>query len=110
MQPAGIIQSSYKPSIAYEEATQMRRTGFIAQEVEKAATESGFTFSGIIKPKNTKDHYGLSYESFIMPLVKAVQEQQKQIENLKNENEELKKMKAELEALKKMIEQLSNNK
>src|SRR5688572_7974866 len=110
MQPAGIIQASYKPNIAYDEATQMRRTGFIAQEVEKAATESGFTFSGIIKPKNTKDHYGLSYESFIMPLVKAVQEQQKQIENLKNENEELKKMKAELEALKKMIGQLSNNK
>ena len=51
-------------------------TGFIAQEVEAAANETGFNFSGIIKPANEKSEYRLSYAEFVVPLVKAVQEQQ----------------------------------
>jgi hypothetical protein len=74
----------------------IRRTGFIAQEVEKAADATGFDFDAIKKPENSKDHYSLSYEEFVVPLVKAVQEQQKQIEDLKQEIETLKKMMAEL--------------
>jgi hypothetical protein len=66
---------------SYAEAAQIRRTGFIAQEVEKAAIASGYNFSGIIKPKTDKEHYSLSYESFVVPLVKAVQEQQQIIES-----------------------------
>jgi hypothetical protein len=61
---------------AYDEAMQMRRSGFIAQEVESAALKSGYNFSGIIKPKTEKEHYSLSYDAFVVPLVKAVQEQQ----------------------------------
>ena len=61
---------------AYATASSIRRSGFIAQEVEVAAAKSGYDFSGIIKPKTAKEHYGLSYESFVVPLVKAVQEQQ----------------------------------
>jgi hypothetical protein len=61
---------------SYDEAVLIRRSGFIAQEVEKAAANSGYDFSGINKPKNETDHYSLSYESFVVPLVKAVQEQQ----------------------------------
>jgi len=76
---------------AYREATAIRRSGFIAQEVEQAATSSGYSFSGIIKPNTSQDHYSLSYESFVVPLVKAVQEQQAQIESLKKQIEELKK-------------------
>ena len=110
MQPKGIMNASYKPNTLNDEAIQMRRIGFIAQDVEKAADETGFNFSGIIKPKTEKDHYGLSYESFVVPLVKAVQEQQLQIEKLKKENEDLKKIKEELEALKKIVEKLSVNK
>jgi trimeric autotransporter adhesin len=68
---------------SYNEAAAIRRTGFIAQEVEQAAIKTGYNFSGINKPKTDKDHYSLSYESFVVPLVKAVQEQNKQIDELK---------------------------
>jgi trimeric autotransporter adhesin len=76
---------------SYNEATSIHRTGFIAQEVETAAKNSNYDFSGIIKPKNEEDHYSLSYESFVVPLVKAMQEQQQMINKLESQNEELKK-------------------
>jgi hypothetical protein len=49
-------------------------TGFVAQEVERAAKEIGYDFSGVSKPANDSDFYGIRYTDFIMPLVKAVQE------------------------------------
>ncbi len=58
------------------------QTGFIAQEVEQAANEAGFNFSGVLTPDNNKDTYRLRYAEFVVPLVKAVQEQQAQIESL----------------------------
>jgi trimeric autotransporter adhesin len=58
------------------------QTGFIAQEVEQAAKETGFDFSGVDAPKNDTDFYGLRYAEFVVPLVKAVQEQQIIIEKL----------------------------
>ncbi len=73
----------------YEEAAQVRRTGFIAQEVEKAAIASGYNFSGVVKPASAIDHYSLSYESFVVPLVKAVQEQQQIIADLQQQVKEL---------------------
>ena len=54
--------------------------GFIAQEVEQAAFESGFDFHGIDKPKNQTSAYGLRYAEFVAPLVKAIQEQQEIIQ------------------------------
>jgi hypothetical protein len=71
--------ANYASQTAYDEATRIRRTGFIAQEVEQAANASGYDFSGIIKPKTEQDHYSLSYDAFVLPLVKAVQEQQQVI-------------------------------
>lgn len=65
-------------------------TGFIAQEVEAAAKSIGFDFSGVDAPKNENDYYGLRYAEFVVPLVKAVQEQQVMIEKLQKEVEELK--------------------
>jgi hypothetical protein len=65
-------------------------TGFVAQEVEEEANKLGFNFSGVDKPKNSNDYYGLRYSEFTVPLVKAVQEQQAQIEQLKAENANLK--------------------
>ena len=67
-------------------------TGFVAQEVEKAAKDCGYNFDGVIRPQHDKDHYRIAYEEFVMPLVKAVQEQQKMIEDMKKEIEELKKL------------------
>ena len=48
-------------------------TGFIAQEVEDAAQSIGYDFSGVDKPQNDNDFYGLRYAEFTVPLVKAVQ-------------------------------------
>jgi len=75
---------------AYRKAAAIRRSGFIAQEVEKAAQSSGYSFSGIVRPNNPEEHYSLSYESFVVPLVKAVQEQQAQIADLQRQIDELK--------------------
>lgn len=66
-------------------------TGFIAQEVEKAAKETGFNFSGVDAPKNQNDYYGLRYAEFTVPLVKAVQELSQQNLELKAAIEQLKK-------------------
>lgn len=65
------------------------QTGFIAQDVESAAQMAGYNFSGIDKPKNETDFYGLRYAEFVVPLVKALQEQQVMIEQLQKELEEL---------------------
>ena len=49
-------------------------TGFLAQQVERAAERSGYTFSGVSRSPGNKYLCGLSYESLTVPLVKAVQE------------------------------------
>jgi len=71
------------------EAEQIRRSGFLAQDVEEAALATGYDFSGVDKPKNENDYYGLRYAEFVVPLVKAVQEQQLQIEQLQSLVDEL---------------------
>ncbi len=55
-------------------------TGFIAQEVEKAAQELNFDFSGVDKPEGDRTSYGLRYAEFVVPMVQAMQEQQQIIE------------------------------
>lgn len=64
-------------------------SGFVAQQVEKAAEQTGYDFSGIDRPQEENDLYGLRYAEFVVPLVKAMQEQQQQIEELKKQNTEL---------------------
>ncbi len=76
----------------------IRYTGFIAQEVEIAARQSQYDFSGVDKPQHDQDLYGIRYAEFVAPLVKAVQEQQKMIET---QGEMIRQLQAELEALKK---------
>ena len=77
--------------------------GFIAQEVEQAANELGFDFHGVDKPKNESSHYGLRYAEFVVPLVKAMQEQQDiikdyelKIKSLEEQNEDQNKQMQEL--------------
>lgn len=60
-------------------------TGFVAQEVEQSAKDIGYQFDGVHHPVDENDHYTLGYASFVVPLVKAVQEQQTMIEALRNE-------------------------
>lgn len=89
-QQAGTTGNTDVQWAGYNEAALLRRSGFIAQEVEKAAEASGYNFSGISKPQNAQDHYGLSYETFVVPLVKAMQELNAQVVELQRQVEVLK--------------------
>ena len=77
---------------AEQERAKQIQTGFIAQEVEEAGQKVGFTFSGVDAPKNENDYYGLRYAKFVVPLVKAVQEQQEMIKNQQEVIETLQKV------------------
>ncbi len=81
-----------RPVSYYRDNDESKKTeyGFIAQEIEEALTNSGAFNNGIIT-KNDKGMYGVRYNDFISIMVKAIQEQHQQIENLKNEIETLKK-------------------
>jgi hypothetical protein len=62
-------------TLAAREAKQkVINTGFVAQEVEKAAKKIGYDFSGVDAPASPDGLYGLRYAEFVVPLVKAVQE------------------------------------
>lgn len=66
----------------YLKSSSIVRTGFIAQEVEAAAQKVGFDFDGVSAPENETDLYGIRYAEFVVPLVRAMQEQQEIIEQL----------------------------
>ncbi|MFB6341198.1 tail fiber domain-containing protein [Saccharicrinis sp. FJH62] len=91
----GVSDSIYAQSPKMEEARLQQEakiySGFIAQEVEEAANAVGYDFSGLKKPKNERSEYELAYSEFVVPLVKAVQEQQHMIEEMKKEIEDLKR-------------------
>jgi uncharacterized protein len=61
-----------------------REYGFIAQELEEALLESGVSNSGIIS-RDDKGMLSVRYNDLMAPMVKAMQEQQQQIEALKKE-------------------------
>jgi TolA-binding protein len=86
------------------------QSGFIAQEVEAAALSIGYDFHGVDKPQNDTSHYGLRYADFVVPLVKAVQEQQKQIENYELRIENLESEIEKLKTLEERIKVMENNK
>jgi len=77
----------------------IRYTGFLAQDVEKAAESIGYNFSGVDAPQHERDNYSLRYAEFVVPLVKAVQE-------LEAENKALRAQHADLEARLGKIEAL----
>ena len=81
----GIMETGF-----HESETAKIKTGFLAQEVEIAAKETGFDFDAVHTPENKKDVYSLSYAQFVVPLVKAVQELNGEVEALKLENANLK--------------------
>lgn len=71
-------------------------SGFIAQEVESAASTINYDFSGVDK---SGEIMGLRYAEFVVPLVKAVQELDEMNKELQSENEELKTRLDRLESL-----------
>jgi hypothetical protein len=58
---------------ALAEKEKVVYTGFVAQDVEKAAKSLNYDFSGVDAAKNDKDLYGLRYAEFVVPLVKGMQ-------------------------------------
>ena len=73
--------------------------GLVAQDVETVLSDiskSTTDFAGFIKDDisekqdDSKHRYGLRYTEFVSPLIKAIQEQQEQIEQLKTEIQTLK--------------------
>jgi hypothetical protein len=90
---------------AYNESNSVKRTGFIAQEVAAAAKKTGYDFDGVHIPATDKQYYSLSYASFVVPLVKAVQEQEQVIDNLKKQN---KLLQQQNELILKRLEALEN--
>ena len=109
--------SSKTMEAAYDAASGIRRSGFIAQEVEQAAKKTGYNFSGVVSPNNEQHYYSLSYDAFVVPLVKAIQEQQTIIvdqrkaiaEHIKKNTEQDKKMvelQQQLDELKNIVKKL----
>jgi len=75
--------------IDHSQIEKQIQIGFLAQDVEKAAQESGFNFPGIDVPGNDKEVYSLRYVDFIMPIVKSVQELAEKNTQLKSANVQL---------------------
>lgn len=95
-----------RPVAYYRKNDTKQKTefGFIAQELETALNTAGFGDTGIVI-KTTNDILAVHYNAFLPMTVKAVQEQQTQIEALQKQNAELMKTNAailkRLEALEK---------
>ena len=75
----------------------IRHSGFIAQEVEPVVKETKVDFSGVDVPQNDGDLYGLRYGEFVVPVVKAIQEQQEIISKQQKVIDELLQRISELE-------------
>ena len=70
---------------------KIKLTGFLAQNVADAAKKCGYDFSGVREPVSAKGLYTVSYEQFVVPLVKGMQEQQQMIEAQQHQIKDLMK-------------------
>ncbi|HEY2727023.1 MAG TPA: hypothetical protein VGI61_07615, partial [Parafilimonas sp.] len=95
-----VIQPSQFQKESRKAKEQIVYTGFVAQDVEKAAQSLNYNFSGIDKPDNANTLYGLRYSDFVVPVVKGMQE-------LSAQNDSLKKivnsLQSQIDELKAMI-------
>ncbi len=97
------LDTFHNAQIVRENSTKIE-TGFIAQEIEEAMLASNYDFSGLVKPEDlTKDNYKVSYVTFVVPLVQAVQEQQEVIEI---QNKKIELLESRLRKLENLVEGL----
>jgi hypothetical protein len=68
--------------------------------VEEPAKKLNFEFSGVDKPQSKDGLYGLRYENFVVPLVKAVQELSKMNDE---KNEKIDGLQKQVDELKRII-------
>ena len=84
-------------------------SGFIAQDVEKAAQSIGYDFSGVDAPENDRSPYGLRYAEFVVPLVKAVQELNEQLIEQNNRlSEQNNRLQEQINELTDKLNELTN--
>ena len=76
------VSDSLKQKLGDLKRNSTREIGFIAQDVDSIITKMGFSFQGLERPQNEKDPYAISYATFVVPLVKAVQELSAQTRDL----------------------------
>ena len=92
MEPSSLTSSSR------QKKRNMRNSGFIAQEVEELANNLGYDFSGVVKPENEQSMYLLRYAEFVVPIVKAMQEQQ---QHILNQDELISNLQTQIDELKR---------
>ncbi|MEP6465831.1 MAG: tail fiber domain-containing protein, partial [Parafilimonas sp.] len=80
-------------------------SGFVAQEVEKAAKDVNYDFGGVHDPENDGDFYALNYSAFVVPLVKAVQQLSAKNDSLVQANTSLQ---SQINEMKAAIQMLAN--
>ncbi len=101
------LKARYFDGINFEPSTAIRHSGFIAQEVQAAATEAGYDFDGVHAPSSEFDNYSLAYGQFVVPLVKSVQElskQNKEMQKTINEQQQINlSLKKEIDDLKSLV-------
>jgi hypothetical protein len=86
------VYGSKNPEIITPPSKTIKETGFLAQEVEQAARKLNYDFNGVEKPDNPENsNYGLRYDEFIMPIVKALQQLSSENDALKQRLDKLEK-------------------
>ncbi|MCC6690698.1 MAG: tail fiber domain-containing protein [Bacteroidia bacterium] len=76
------VKEKHRNGTDFTASKNMIHSGFIAQEVERAAQEVNFASSIVYRPSNNNDPYGITYSEIVVPLVKAVQELSKTVDSL----------------------------
>jgi predicted KAP-like P-loop ATPase len=64
----------------------------------------------LVKPQTEEDKYSIRYAEFVIPMINAIQEQQQQIEKLKEENNALQHTIEQMQALEERIKLLEMKK
>jgi trimeric autotransporter adhesin len=78
------VKALHKAGMDYALSTAIVHSGFIAQEVEQAEIDCGYNSSIVTVPGDTSTGtYSMAYAEIVVPLVKAVQEQQAIIDSLR---------------------------
>jgi hypothetical protein len=85
---------------------KIKFTGFLAQDVDKAAKKINYDFSGVDKAGKM---LGLRYSEFVVPLVKAVQELSEKNNGLEQINNQLQQQLQALQLRMEKLEALMSN-
>ncbi|MFK7937331.1 MAG: T9SS type A sorting domain-containing protein, partial [Saprospiraceae bacterium] len=100
--------------VSYRQTTKsgdkIQRSVFVAEQVQTAAEAVNFSFAGIDVPATPNGRSGIRYSTFVVPLVKAVQELSVENDQLKGENETqelvISDLESRMEKMEAMMQQL----